>query len=430
MTGNETEWKTYTLDQLVSRVVGGGTPQRNVESYWAGNLPWASVKDFQDEKSVLEDTEEHISIAGLNNSSSTLVDPNVVVICTRMAVGRAAITTRRIAINQDLKAIYTNDLLEPRYLLYILQHKRHLFEAVAIGSTVKGITLDQLLKLSVCIPLPDEQRAIADILDTIDAAIQDAERVIAKQKAIRAGLLHDLLTYGLDANGEPRNPIAHREQFKDSPLGLIPREWEVVQLRDVVPRTEYGISVSLEDTDGIPVLRMNNLKGGEIDLSDLKYSRSMEAQTLLLQENDVLFNRTNSIEHVGRTSIWRGQLQIATFASYLVRLVPNTARLIPRYLNLWLNLPETQLLIRKYATPGVHQVNINPTNLRKVYMSLPQNVQEQTAIVTLLEQGRIEIATQEVARDKLIAKKKGLMDDLLTGRVRVGAVRLDEVLGD
>ena len=125
------------------------------------------------------------------------------------------------------------------------------------------------------------------------------------------------------------------------------------------------------------------------------------------------------MEHVGRTAIWRGQLEGTSFASYLVRIVPDYFKLIPEYLNLWLNSQSTQILIRKYATPSVHQVNINPTNLQKADITLPQSVEEQYTIVDAVDAHDARIRTEEQYRDKLKLQKKGLMHDLLTGKVKV-----------
>jgi len=125
------------------------------------------------------------------------------------------------------------------------------------------------------------------------------------------------------------------------------------------------------------------------------------------------------MDHVGRTAIWRGKLERISFASYLVRIVPDCSNLVPEYLNMWLNSQSTQVLIRKYATPSVHQVNINPTNLQKVDIALPQSVGEQRAIVDSVEAHDARIRTEQQYRDKLKLQKKGLMHDLLTGNVRV-----------
>ena len=197
--------------------------------------------------------------------------------------------------------------------------------------------------------------------------------------------------------------------FRDS----LPEDWEKVPLAEVVPHAEYGVSVSLNDDHGVPVLRMNNLKDGEVDLTDLKMSASPQAAKLLLKPLDVLFNRTNSWEHVGRTGIWRGQLKRASFASYLVRLVPDQERLVPEYLNRWLNSRSTQIDIRRYATPGVSQVNINPTNLRKARIALP-TPPEQRRIAAILDAADAAIQHTATLIDKLQRMKQGLLHDLLT----------------
>jgi type I restriction enzyme, S subunit len=290
------------------------------------------------------------------------------------------------------------------------------------GSTQSLLNLAVVRELLVIVPPPQEQIIIAETIDTLDRAIAQTSALITKLKQTKAGLLHDLLTRGLDENGQLRNPQTHPQQFKESAIGLIPKEWDIFKLLEVLPRAEYGISVSLDDEVGTPVLRMNNLKDGEVELTDLKKSASIEAANLLLKPFDVLFNRTNSIEHVGRTGIWRGQIEQASFASYLVRLIPEQSKLIPEYLNIWLNLQRTQLVIRRYATPGVHQVNINPTNLRKVLIILPQKISEQEAIVKIVDSHDTRIRKEEAYLSKLKLQKQGLMQDLLTGKVRVKAV--------
>jgi type I restriction enzyme S subunit len=273
--------------------------------------------------------------------------------------------------------------------------------------------------LDLHLPPPSEQHRIVGILDTIDDAIRKTEQIIVKLKRVKRGLLHDLLTRGVDDNGELRDPERHPEQFSNSPLGRIPKEWALTELGTVVPRATYGISESLDNGPGIPVLRMMNFKDGEAHLSDLKFSRSKVARDLLLQPGDVLFNRTNSIDHVGRTGIWRGQIAVASFASYLVRLEPDSERLRAEFLNRWLNWDATQLRIRRFATPGVHQVNINPTSLRRTMIALPTSLTEQDRAVDAMAALDARLAREETQVQKLRLAKQGLVEDLLTGRVRV-----------
>jgi type I restriction enzyme S subunit len=257
------------------------------------------------------------------------------------------------------------------------------------------------------------------VLDAIDEGIAKTEAVIAKLKQMRAGLLHDLLTRGLDANGQLRDPIVHPEQFKDSLLGRVPHEWGVERLSHFISSAEYGISSALSNKGRLPVLRMNNLAGGEAELTDLKLATEPVPTALLLKPGDVLFNRTNSYEHVGRTGIWRGQIVEATFASYLVRLNPVPGRLLSEYLNLLLNMPESQQRMRRFATPAVQQVNINPTSLQQMLVAIPRQMEEQDHIIAVLARSAASVASEERVLVKLRHLKSGLMSDLLTGQVRV-----------
>ena len=264
-----------------------------------------------------------------------------------------------------------------------------------------------------------EQSKIAEVLSTIHRAIEQSEALIAKQQRIKTGLMQDLLTRGIDEHGNLRSEQTHK--FKDSPLGRVPVEWESASLAAFVPSAEYGISTSLGES-GYPVLRMNNLLDGEAELSDLKFTDAPVPGHLWLKDGDVLFNRTNSWEHVGRTGIWRGQIESATFASYLVRLNPNPDKLLPEMLNFWLNWERIQIAMRRQATPAVQQVNINPTNLRSIPAAFPRELDEQEAITGRLSTVREVLNADREHLYKLKSVEAGLMQDLLTGDRRVTAL--------
>ena len=273
-----------------------------------------------------------------------------------------------------------------------------------------------------------EQKMIVRVLSTVDQAIEQTEALIAKQRRIKTGLMQDLLTRGIDEHGNLRSEQTHK--FKDSPLGRIPMEWDYASLAVFVPSAEYGISTSLGET-GDPVLRMNNLLDGEAELSDLKFTDAPVPEQLWLRDGDVLFNRTNSWEHVGRTGIWRGQTENATFASYLVRLNPHPDKLLPEMLNYWLNWERTQIAMRRQATPAVQQVNINPTNLRSIPAAFPKYLDEQVAITARVAALREVLSAHGEHLCKLKSLKVGLMQDLLTGENRVTALlaSLKQVVG-
>ena len=322
----------------------------------------------------------------------------------------------------DILVLRARDGIRPDFAGHLFQWEPIFASAAAsaAGTKMPRTSWNELKRYSVRQPESEgEQSRIAALLDTADEAIAKAEALVAKLRQVRTGLIHDLLTCGLDENGHLRDPVAHPEEFSDSPLGLVPSDWTVAPLKHFLSSTEYGISTSLRSEGVLPVLRMNNLAGGEVDLAEVKFATHEVPPSLNLREGDVLFNRTNSFEHVGKTCIWRGQLPVATFASYLVRLNPAAGKLTSELLNLVLNSPEYQLRMRRFATPAVQQVNINPTSLQKMLVAIPNTISEQERIVVRAREAARSIATEAAELDKLQAIKSGLTDDLLTGRVRV-----------
>ena len=305
---------------------------------------------------------------------------------------------------------------QPGWLFYVLQnlHLRQLNEATGVPS----LSRDLLYKIEVETPPKPEQTKIAEILSTVDQAIDQTESLIAKQQRIKTGLMQDLLTRGIDKDGNVRSEDTHK--FKDSPVGRIPVEWESKLLDGMLILKQYGISTSLtEEPTGVPVLRMNNLVSGEVIYSDLKFSDDPVTIKLLLNSGDVLFNRTNSIDYVGRTAIFRYNGTPVSFASYLVRLVPKPTILLPEYLNLWLNDANNQMRVKRLATIGVQQANINPTNLGTLELAIPRSINEQQLIVDSILTCNRAISGTQSNLGKLRSLKTALMQDLLTGDVSV-----------
>lgn len=263
------------------------------------------------------------------------------------------------------------------------------------------------------------QRLIADILDAIDDAVLETDTVIEKLRTVRLGIIDDLLTRGLSDDSSPRDP----SDLVQTKIGHRPPTWTVENLGRFVVGAEYGTNLSLGDSSaGVPVLRMNNIQDGEFDLADMKYAPAHAVDRFRLQRNDVLFNRTNSWEHVGKAAIWRRDEPGPAFASYLVRLHCGDA-LLPEFLHLWLNWASVQRAVRQFATPGVQQVNINPTNLRRALIAVPDTLDEQRAIIDRVNGVAAAIEDHRRERAKLSNFREGLRDDLLTGRMRVVAIR-------
>jgi len=160
------------------KLVGGGTPSKKKPEYWNGDIPWASVKDFKSKN--LADTVDKITKEGLENSSSKLVEKGNLIIATRMAVGKAVMTEIDVAINQDLKAVYTSGDLDTKYLQYFFDSQTDYFERTGKGATVKGIKIGDIQNLEIPLPSLSEQKAIVAKLDRAQRLIDIDREMLAK----------------------------------------------------------------------------------------------------------------------------------------------------------------------------------------------------------------------------------------------------------
>ena len=273
---------------------------------------------------------------------------------------------------------------------------------------------ETLKDLPILLPPLPEQRAIAAVLDSIDDAIERTDAVIAATEQLRGSLLHQLLTRGV--------PGWHTE-WKEAPgLGTMPADWEVVSLGEVIGSTTYGTNIQLGRDGAVAVLRMNNLQGGELDLRDVRRAdlSEKESNDLSLVPGDILFNRTNSRDLVGKVAIVRDLEQPVSFASYLIRLRAAKTRANPYWLVALLGSSQCQDRIRKFATPGVSQANINPTNLKSLTISLPSLAEQQT-VARVLYGADATLVRVRQERAWLQRVKDSTSDVLLTGQVRAMA---------
>ncbi|MBU9383368.1 restriction endonuclease subunit S [Burkholderia gladioli] len=182
---------------------------------------------------------------------------------------------------------------------------------------------------------------------------------------------------------------------------------------------EYGSSAKSSSKGSMPVLRMGNLQGGKIDWNDLVYTDDeREIAKYALCSGDVLFNRTNTIDLVGKTAIYRGE-QPAIFAGYLIRLKTKRDLLDSRFLNYTLNTELAKKYSLKVLSIAVGQANINGQKLRTYPIPLPPTTVEQSAIATALS----DVDALLSSLDALIAKKHDIkqaaMQQLLTGKTRL-----------
>lgn len=281
---------------------------------------------------------------------------------------------------------------------------------------VPGLSRNDVYKLPLMLPSRQEQRHIANILDTADAAIQQTEALIAKLKLMRMGLLHDLLTRGLDERGEMRDPVAHPEQFHETTLGLVPREWNVTEIGKVA-RVRRGASPRPIDSPEW----FADIGPGWVRISDVTRSKG------LLRETEQRLSPAGTERSV---RVFPGQVIMSIAATIGEPIILDIDACIhdgfvvfdryedllePQYLVLSLRL--LQAYFRGQGQTGT-QANLNTGIVNSSPISLPP-LDEQRRITQILDAHDARITIEETYHEKLTLLKQGLMDDLLTGRVRV-----------
>lgn len=207
--------------------------------------------------------------------------------------------------------------------------------------------------------------------------------------------------------------------YKQTELGMIPEDWDVRPLGQLVHAVEYGSSTKSSSSGKVPVLRMGNLQEGKIDWSDLVFTdNESEIAKYLLNPGDVLFNRTNTIDLVGKTAIYKGT-RPSIFAGYLIRIKEKKDQIDSRYLNYLLNSKPAKNYGLKVLSIAVGQANINGQKLKAYPIALPPTVDEQNSIATAISEMEEFISSL----DQLIAKKRDIqqaaMQQLLTGQRRL-----------
>jgi type I restriction enzyme S subunit len=302
-----------------------------------------------------------------------------------------------------------------RFLTVLLEHTD--YSPLISGSAQPKLTQEALNRLYLRIPPPEEQKSIAEILDTIDSTIAHTSSLIAKLKQMKAGLLHDLLTRGLDENGELRDAIGHPEQFKDSPLGRIPKDWEVKSLAEISRQITDGVHATPNYTSaGIPFISVNNLVGNCISFDSCQFISEAEHEILIQrchpEQGDILLGKVATL---GVVDVVLTDRKFSIFVQ--VALVKLKAGLIPKFIKYSITHQYLQDQIQQKAS-GTTIRYIGVEMIGKLLVKVPSK-KEQESIAAILDTHDTRIGTEEAYRNKLKLQKKGLMHDLLTGKVRV-----------
>ena len=409
MTTEQVDWESRLIGQFCM-VTTGGTPSTTNSAYWqSGQVPWLSSGEVH--KKRVRHVDSFITEQGLENSAAKLLPKGSVLVALAgqgKTRGTVAITEMATTTNQSVGAMIADaKVCDPEFLFFNLDSRYEELRALSGGAGRAGLNLQILKDVDVLLPLP-EQKKIASVLTSVDEVIENTQKQIDKLQDLKKATMNELLTKG----------IGHTE-FKDSELGRIPKSWAIRtigNLSSLVTNGFVGSASSHYRETGVPYLVSKNIRDNFIDQRGLTYiSREFHEKTSKskLATGDLL---TVQSGHVGSSAVVTPEFDGANcHALILTRF--NDELVNSRFIAYYLNSDTGRLRLSVHFV-GSTIVHLNTSDLKRFLVPVPC-LTEQVKIVKSIDCIQIQIDAQVSKLQKIQSLKKSLMQDLLTGKVRV-----------
>ena len=378
----------YKLEDLFTLQMGK-TPSRNNPEYWdSPDQKWISISDLSKCGKYISETKEYISDKAVEESGISLIPENTVIMSFKLSIGKVAITAQPMYSNEAIMSFRDKRVVEllPDYVYYLLlghDWEQGTNKAV-MGKTLNKATLSQI---KVRIHPLETQHSIVSTLDKLQSIITHRRQQLAKlDELIKARFV--------EMFGEPI---------------LNEKGWNMVTIGDIVTEVKYGTSKPAVEGGKYPYLRMNNLTyDGHLDLTNLKMIDipDSEIEKCIVHRGDVLFNRTNSIELVGKTCVFDKDEDMV-IAGYIIR-VRLKSIMLPIVLSYFMNTDALKKKLRNMAKGAVNQANINAQEFKSINIYLPP-IELQTQFADFVKQ----VDKSKVAVQKALDEAQLLFDSLM-----------------
>jgi len=291
--------KTVKLGDVCT-IVSGSTPSRKIDEYWNGNIPWVTPKEISRLKSrFLWDSAEKITDAGFKSCSTNLLPANSLLLSSRAPIGLLAINKIPVCTNQGFKSLIPNNNINVEYLYYVLKKNTSRLQSLGNGATFKELSKSSLESFQIPFPsLPDQIR-IAALLSKVEALITQRKTHLQQLDTFLKSIFIDL--FG--------DPVKNEKGWEDTTIGELASE------------VKYGTSAPAKG-GGYTYLRMNNItQEGHWNFQRLKSIELSESEfkKYSVKSGELVFNRTNSKELVGKTAVYKED-KPAVIAGYLIRV--------------------------------------------------------------------------------------------------------------
>jgi type I restriction enzyme, S subunit len=410
----------WTESKLRDKVISFIVPMRDKPPFWSGNTPWCRIEDITGKYLEASKSDQFVDDKTIKKMNLKVFPIGTVICSCSARLGVCAIVGQELVSNQTFIGLVPGEDLDAEFLYYKMTAKADLLQALSSGTTIAYLPREKFEEFEIEHPTSKlEQVKIAEILSTVDRAIEQTEASIAKQQRIKTGLMQDLLTRGIDEHGNPRSESTHK--FKDSHLGRIPAEWNAADLESIATFVTSGSRgwAQYYSTQGAIFLRIGNLTRAHINLrfDDLVLVNpplSSEGKRTAVRSGDLLISITADLGIIGMIPSDFGEAYVNQHIA-LIRLREDVVN--PRFVAWFLSSRGGQSQFEALNESGA-KAGLNLPTIKRLLLSLP-SLTEQTRIATILDEAT-ERANAHIRRGaKLRSLKTALVQDLLTGKKRV-----------
>jgi type I restriction enzyme S subunit len=423
--GNVPErWEQRKIDKVTELVTDGthNPPKRSEDG-----IQLLSSQNIQNGKIDFEKEPSYVSPEDFEDMDRNLsIQEGDLLLTIVGSIGRSAIVEGRsdFAIQRSIALLRTDDSILTRFLRFVTDDYRFHKQADARSRMTAqgGLYLEALRKINVPLPPFPEQRKIASVLYNVDEAIRKTEEIIEQTKRVKDGLHRSIFSRGLDSTGSLRpKPSKDGGLYSDTSIGVLPNDWDIHRIADIVPDERpvtYGIVQPGEYTeDGVPLIRGQNYIDGWDPISEFfrvdpelheEYSRCITLP------RDVIMCIAGV--NTGKVNIVPDWIEEANLTQTTARIAVDEDIAIPEYVRLALSSNAVQRQVTGW-TRGSAQPGLNLERVEKFKVPIPP-MDEQKEIVSKLGALSDGISKEGEIKDELLAIKRGLMQDLLTGEVR------------
>lgn len=388
------DWEVKKIKEI-GDVSSGGTPDTGKMKYWNGDINWCTPTDITALKNkFLGDTKTKITEEGLKSSSAKILPPFSIIVCTRASIGKAAINTVPMSTNQGFKNIIPKNI-DTDFLYYkILSEEKGLIK-IANGSTFLEVSKTDFDNFHIAVPPLPEQQKIADILSTWDKAIDNCKSIIDDLKDRNNGLTQQLLSGKMRVNG-------------------FDKKWKLRILSECLNFTPRPV---LKPSENYLALGLRSHGKGIFHKTDFDPASIAMEIMYEVKENDLIINITFAWEHAVAIVSKKdeGGLVSHRFPTYTF----NSQNAIPEYFRHYILQKKFKFLLELISPGGAGRNRVmSKRDFLKLEVKIP-DVEEQKAIANILDKATEELNQYQQKLQTLQLQKKGLMQQLLTGKVRV-----------